>query len=101
MANSVGPDQMPCSAASDQGLHCLQRHICPNSKGYYGIYSWPLNLYKYLYVFQSEPIYVPLKYDDKSSSSSDINELTGMAPFLNPLSPVDQTRYLSKHCRSR
>ena len=25
MVNSVDPDQMPCSAASDLGLHCLQK----------------------------------------------------------------------------
>ena len=31
MANSVDPDQMPHSAASDLGLHCLQRPICPNT----------------------------------------------------------------------
>ena len=37
MANSVGPDQMPHSVASDQGLHCLLRPVCPNIKGYYGI----------------------------------------------------------------
>ena len=30
MANSVDPDQMPQSAASDLGLHCLQRPIGPN-----------------------------------------------------------------------
>ena len=30
MANSVDPDQMPHYAASDLGLHCLQRPICPN-----------------------------------------------------------------------
>ena len=30
MANSVDPDQMPHSLASDLGLHCLQRPICPN-----------------------------------------------------------------------
>ena len=29
MANSVDPDQM-LHAASDQGLHCLLRPICPN-----------------------------------------------------------------------
>ena len=28
MVNSVDPDQMPHSAASDLGLHCLQRPIC-------------------------------------------------------------------------
>ena len=28
MANSVDPDQMPHSVASDLGLHCLQRPIC-------------------------------------------------------------------------
>ena len=36
MANSVDPDQMPQNAASDLGLHRLQRLICPNTKGYYG-----------------------------------------------------------------
>ena len=30
MANSVDPDQMPQSVASDLGLHCLQRPIGPN-----------------------------------------------------------------------
>ena len=34
MANSVDPDQMLHSAASDLGLHCLQRCICPNTSGY-------------------------------------------------------------------
>ena len=29
MAKSVHPDQMPHSAASDLGLRCLQRPICP------------------------------------------------------------------------
>ena len=33
MANNVVPDQTPRSAASDQGLHCLQRSICPNTSG--------------------------------------------------------------------
>ena len=33
MANSVDPDQMPHSAASDLGLHCLQRPVCPNILG--------------------------------------------------------------------
>ena len=28
MANSVDPDQMPRSAASDLGLHCLLRPVC-------------------------------------------------------------------------
>ena len=37
MANSVDPDQMPHSVASDLGLHCLQRPICPNTLGYYSI----------------------------------------------------------------
>ena len=27
MANNVDPEQMPCSAASDLGLHCLQRPV--------------------------------------------------------------------------
>ena len=33
MENSVDPDQMPCSVASDLGLHCLLRPIfCRVSK---------------------------------------------------------------------
>ena len=39
MTNSVDPDQMPHSAVSDLGLHCLQRPICPNTYGYYGTYN--------------------------------------------------------------
>ena len=35
MANSVDPDQKLQSAASDLGLHCLQRPICSSTKGYY------------------------------------------------------------------
>ena len=31
MANSVDPDQMPHSAASNLGLQCMQRPICPNT----------------------------------------------------------------------
>ena len=37
MCCSVDPDQMPHSATSDLRLHCLQRPICPNTYGYYGI----------------------------------------------------------------
>ena len=37
MANSAGPDQMPHSAASDLGLRCLLKPVCPNTLGYYGI----------------------------------------------------------------
>ena len=36
MANRADLDQMPLTVVSDLGLHCLQRHICPNTKGYYG-----------------------------------------------------------------
>ena len=36
MANSVDHEQMPCSAASDLGQHCLLRLGCPNTKSYYG-----------------------------------------------------------------
>ena len=36
MANSVDPDQMPHSVASDLGLHYLQSSICLNTSGYYG-----------------------------------------------------------------
>ena len=31
VANSVGLDQTPRSAASDQGLHCLLRPVFPNT----------------------------------------------------------------------
>ena len=44
MANRVDPDQMQHSAASDLGLHCLQRPICPNTKGYYGREKYLLNI---------------------------------------------------------
>ena len=36
MANSVDPDQMPHSVASELGLNCLLRPVCPNIFGYYG-----------------------------------------------------------------
>ena len=36
MANSVDADQTPRVAASDQGLHCLLRHVYPNSSGKFG-----------------------------------------------------------------
>ena len=35
VANSVDPDEMPHSAASHQGLHCLLRPVCPNTYGKY------------------------------------------------------------------
>ena len=37
MANSVGPDETPRSAASHLGLYCLLRPVCPNTYGKYGI----------------------------------------------------------------
>ena len=36
MANSVDPDQTPRSAASDLGLNCLLRSVCPNTLSKYG-----------------------------------------------------------------
>ena len=36
MANGVDPDQMPGFEASDY----LQRPVCPNTWGYYGMFSW-------------------------------------------------------------
>ena len=36
MTNSVDLDQMPHSVASDQGLHCLLKLVCPNTLGYNG-----------------------------------------------------------------
>ena len=38
MANSVDPDQTAPKEQSDQDLHCLLRHICPNIKKFYGNY---------------------------------------------------------------
>ena len=46
MVNSVDPDQMPHSVASDLSLHCLLRPVCPTNKGYYGI---PLDSLQILY----------------------------------------------------
>ena len=40
MTNSVNPDQMLHSAASDLGVHCLQRLICPNTEGYYSKFTF-------------------------------------------------------------
>ena len=37
VANSVDPDETPCSAASHLGLYCLLRPVCPNTYGKYGI----------------------------------------------------------------
>ena len=36
MANSVDPDQT-AKEQSDQNLHCLLRHTCPNIYNFYGI----------------------------------------------------------------
>ena len=45
MANSVDPDQMPHSVASDLGLHCLLRPVYPNTKARYGnILEWGFEL---------------------------------------------------------
>ena len=45
LANSVDPDRTLHYAVSDIGLHCLLRHVCPNTSGYVCIqlilaYSW-------------------------------------------------------------
>ena len=37
MANSVDSDQTPLEEQSDQNLHCLLRHTCPNIYNFYGI----------------------------------------------------------------
>ena len=39
MANSVDPDQMPQNAASDLGVHCLLRSVCPSILGDHGAIS--------------------------------------------------------------
>ena len=33
VANNVDPDEMPHSAVSHLGLHCLLRPVCPNTYG--------------------------------------------------------------------
>ena len=42
MANSVDPDQVPQNVASDLGLHCLLRPVCPSTHHgmYYGGVFW-------------------------------------------------------------
>ena len=50
MSNSIDPDQMLHSAASDLGLHCLQWPSCPNILGYYGILSNSMILFVCLFV---------------------------------------------------
>ena len=42
VANSVDPDEMPRSAASHLGLHCLLRPVCPNTYGKYVNYLFCL-----------------------------------------------------------
>ena len=42
MANSVDPDQMLHSVASDLGLLFLQRPICLNTYDYFGIWTFVL-----------------------------------------------------------
>ena len=32
VANNEGPDQMPYSVVSGQGLHCLLKPVCPSTK---------------------------------------------------------------------
>ena len=39
VANSVDPDETPCSAASHLGLYCLLRPVCPNIYGKYGTHK--------------------------------------------------------------
>ena len=36
MVKSGDPDQILQSMASNLGLHCFLRPVCPNTKGYYG-----------------------------------------------------------------
>ena len=48
MANSVDPDQMPHSAASDLGLHCLQRPVCVLILRVIMVYLEELSVYQYL-----------------------------------------------------
>ena len=44
VANSADPDQTPQNAASDLGLHCLLRPVCPNTWDHDGSPSqWRIN----------------------------------------------------------
>ena len=46
VANNVEPDRTPQNAASDTGLHCLLRSVCPNTWGKYVIiYYFKLMIY--------------------------------------------------------
>ena len=47
MANSVDPDQMPHSVASDLGLHCLLRPVCPITKDYYGMWINDITMWQH------------------------------------------------------
>ena len=42
VVNSVNPDQMPHSIASDLGVHCLLSAVCLNTWGKYGIELTPV-----------------------------------------------------------
>ena len=44
VSNSVDPDKMPHSAASDLGLHCLFRSVCPNIYCYFTVIHVQLTL---------------------------------------------------------
>ena len=45
VANGVDPDEMPHSAVSYLGLHCLPRPVCLNTYGKYGMTYILENIY--------------------------------------------------------
>ena len=44
VASSVDPDLTPQNAASDPGLHCLPKPVCPKTWGYYGMLPCPFSV---------------------------------------------------------
>ena len=53
----VVTDQMPYSAVTVLGLHCLLRHVCPN--------TW--NKYGKVFFFQPKPVYVSCGYSTEAT----------------------------------
>ena len=65
MANSVDPDETPCSAASHLGLYCLLRPVCPNTYGKYGnIHLVDRSIASKCYNFEKNYNLVKLKFNN-------------------------------------
>ena len=55
MANSVNPDRMLHSAASDQSLHCLLKPVCPNIYKYCRLLHYLLEILKIIFANSVDP----------------------------------------------